>query len=526
MTRGLRVPMRDGVELVADHYAPTESPGTARCWCAARTAGLVLRPDSHARVYARRAATTCCCRAAAARSGPAARSSRCSTRIDDGDDTVAGCGSSRGSTAGSPPTARRTSGSRSGRCSMDPPPELRDGRGACVGPHDFHGGGVRRRARSPQRLPRLERDGRPPGGARLSRRIARGVTAAAPAAGASTTSRSSTPASALLDGRAPWYRDWASRPERDDPFWATMRARRGAGPGPGAGAARRRLAGPVPRADARRSTERLAGRGVDVALTVGPWTHTRPSAPGRPASSPGDARLARRAPRRATRAGPRRRRCGVVRHRATGGWRGPAGVAAARRRAGAAPPARRRAAAHEPAPSAAPRRRSPTTPADPTPAVGGRMLDAERTGCRTTGRSRPGPTSRRSPGRRSTRTSRCVGAPGRRAGAQQRQPARRRVRADLRGRRRGPVAQRQRRVRAARPPGSGRAGRTAGPRRDGAPVRGGHRIRLLVGGRRAPRFERNLGTGEPAASGTALRPSHRTIGVDGRSRVLLPVAPR
>ena len=54
----------------------------------------------------------------------------------------------------------------------------------------------------------------------------------------------------------------------------------------------------------------------------------------------------------------------------------------------------------------------------------------------------------------------------------------------------------------------------------------GHRIRLLVAGGAHPRFARNLGTGEPAASATALRPSHRTIGVDGRSRVLLPVAPR
>jgi hypothetical protein len=52
----------------------------------------------------------------------------------------------------------------------------------------------------------------------------------------------------------------------------------------------------------------------------------------------------------------------------------------------------------------------------------------------------------------------------------------------------------------------------------------GHRIRLLVAGGAHPRFARNLGTDEPPASGTRTQPSHRTIAVDGRSRLLLPVA--
>ncbi len=54
----------------------------------------------------------------------------------------------------------------------------------------------------------------------------------------------------------------------------------------------------------------------------------------------------------------------------------------------------------------------------------------------------------------------------------------------------------------------------------------GNRIRLLVAGGAHPRFARNLGTDEPAADGTRMRPSRRTIAHDGRSRVLLPVAPR
>jgi predicted acyl esterase len=54
----------------------------------------------------------------------------------------------------------------------------------------------------------------------------------------------------------------------------------------------------------------------------------------------------------------------------------------------------------------------------------------------------------------------------------------------------------------------------------------GHRIRLQVSGGAHPRFARNLGTGEPAASSTGTRPSHRTITLDGRSRLTLPAAAR
>jgi putative CocE/NonD family hydrolase len=52
----------------------------------------------------------------------------------------------------------------------------------------------------------------------------------------------------------------------------------------------------------------------------------------------------------------------------------------------------------------------------------------------------------------------------------------------------------------------------------------GHRIRLQVSGGAHPRFARNLGTGEPAASSTGTRASHRTIILDGRSRLTLPAA--
>ncbi|MGK2867544.1 MAG: CocE/NonD family hydrolase [Mycobacterium sp.] len=52
----------------------------------------------------------------------------------------------------------------------------------------------------------------------------------------------------------------------------------------------------------------------------------------------------------------------------------------------------------------------------------------------------------------------------------------------------------------------------------------GSRIRVLVAGGSHPRFARNLGTGEPAVSGQTLRPSTHTLTHDSRSRLILPAA--
>ncbi|WP_231988759.1 CocE/NonD family hydrolase [Mycobacterium sp. 1274761.0] len=55
----------------------------------------------------------------------------------------------------------------------------------------------------------------------------------------------------------------------------------------------------------------------------------------------------------------------------------------------------------------------------------------------------------------------------------------------------------------------------------------GSRIRVLVAGGSHPRFARNLGTGEPLATGTRLQPARHTVRLgDGASRLLLPAATR
>ena len=76
----------------------------------------------------------------------------------------------------------------------------------------------------------------------------------------------------LLEGRAPWYREWISRRDPGDPFWAPMMLE----------AALERVQVPVLLQTGWQDLfldqtleqyARLSARNVDVALTVGPWTH-------------------------------------------------------------------------------------------------------------------------------------------------------------------------------------------------------------------------------------------------------------
>jgi putative CocE/NonD family hydrolase len=86
-------------------------------------------------------------------------------------------------------------------------------------------------------------------------------------------------AAELLDGRAPWYREWVTRRDPNDPWWK-----------------RADLSDALDRVEVPTllqtgwqdgflrpvlaSYERLVRRDVDVALTVGPWTHAKGGAEG------------------------------------------------------------------------------------------------------------------------------------------------------------------------------------------------------------------------------------------------------
>jgi putative CocE/NonD family hydrolase len=83
----------------------------------------------------------------------------------------------------------------------------------------------------------------------------------------------------LMDGKAPWYREWVSRRDLGDPWWKRANLTEALDQvhvpvliqgGWQDGFLRQTLAGYA----------RLADRGVDVGLTMGPWTHAQGGAEG------------------------------------------------------------------------------------------------------------------------------------------------------------------------------------------------------------------------------------------------------
>ncbi|HEX3750403.1 MAG TPA: CocE/NonD family hydrolase [Streptosporangiaceae bacterium] len=325
----------------------------------------------------------------------------------------------------------------------------------------------------------------------------------------------------LCQARAPWFRDFATHRDPADPFWAPMQL----------SAALDRVQVPVLLQGGwqdlfLRQTlaqyQHLSGRGVDVALTVGPWTHAD----------------------FATKAG------GLIinemlgwlgQHLAgTGTWMratpvrlyvtgtGPGTGTGQWRDLRAWPPAAQEHVLY-PQPGgqlsaeAAPAGPGPATftydPADPTPTIGGRALvppfgyadDSALAGrgdvLAFTGSPLPGPVE-------------VHGTPVAELAHRTDRPA------DLFVR-----------ISEVDPQGKSRNVSDAFLRldpdyRDGVvrieldPVAhrfaAGNRIRLLVAGGSFPRWERSLGTSEPAATSVAMAPSHRSIDPAGSS-LRLPV---
>ena len=249
----------------------------------------------------------------------------------------------------------------------------------------------------------------------------------------------------------------------------------------------------------------LRDRGVDVALTIGPWTHTQlldqglrhhrarnrwtgwtPTwpAPGPAPSQPG----------------PR------LRHRR--GLARPARLAAGHHRACAVPAARRRAGRRPRRRPASRRRRFRYDPADPTPTIGGRLLSPRR---RLPRRHRAGGARRRAQlHRRRRSTARSVRATATRSSSWRTRSDNPHVdvfvrisEVDAKGRSRN-VSDGYRRLDTQ--PGTGRsASNSTRSRTDSA---AGHGIRLLIAGGWFPRYARNLGTGEPPLDGQRDEAGH------------------
>lgn len=268
--RAVPVPMRDGVELVADHYAPhTDTPaGTllirgpyGRGFPFAALFGSVYAARGYHVVFQSVRGTY----------GSGGQFDPFVNEVDDGADTAAWLRDQPWFTGTFATIGLSYLGFTQWALLTDPPPELaaavitvgpddvsgpRWGTGS-FGLNDFLGwSDLVGHQEDPNRLRALVRQ------ARAQRR----VTAASLELPLGTASRR------LLGDSAPWFESWLDHPDRDDPFWSRVRLRN----------APARAEVPVLLLTGwqdlfvEQTVEHyrmLSGRGVPTGLIVGPWTH-------------------------------------------------------------------------------------------------------------------------------------------------------------------------------------------------------------------------------------------------------------
>jgi putative CocE/NonD family hydrolase len=276
MTRDLRIPMRDGVELLADLYEPKEpAPGTILMtspygWNmvgAAMAGGSLFASRGYRAVQVR-------CRGTFGSGGTFEPHMR---DVDDAADIVVWMREQPWFDGRFATHGYSSLGFTQWALLMDPPPELVTAVIACA-PHNFgafvYTGGAfllstmfewsfvttnQERPILPRIFAVLSARGR-----------IKKALAALPLADA---------AEELMGGKAPWYREWISRRDLGDPWWKranlTEALDRVQVPvllqgGWQDGFLRQTLMGYA----------RLADRGVDVGLTMGPWTHAQGGAEG------------------------------------------------------------------------------------------------------------------------------------------------------------------------------------------------------------------------------------------------------
>jgi hypothetical protein len=328
----------------------------------------------------------------------------------------------------------------------------------------------------------------------------------------------------LLGAGAPWFESWVEHCEPDDPFWNSLRF----------GEALDRARVPVLLIGGwqdiflKQTLQQYGGlrrRGVDVALTVGPWTHTQMLTKGLATSARESldwlaAHLG---------GAPAPRRPNRVRVYVTGLNKGQAW-----RNLGDWPPATTERALYlrpgghlgETAPTDL-TGLAPATfhydPADPTPTTGGPLLSPNG-GYRDDGRLALRDDVLAFTSLTLTRDLHVYGNPVVELTHTADNPHVdlfvRVSEVDAKGRSRN-VSDGYRRLRAAQKPG-----KTVSVELDAIAHRfpAGSRIRVLIAGSWFPRYARNLGTEEPVLTGRQSKPATHAVHY-GRSRLLLPVGP-
>jgi len=512
--RRVRVPMRDGVELLADHYAPaTPNPaGTVlvRCPYGRRFPFSTL----YAGVYAARGYHVVF-QSVRGTFGSGGEFDPMVNEVDDGADTVEWLRRQPWFTGSFATIGLSYLGFTQWALLTDPPPEMAAAV-IVVGPHDVSGprwgtgsfavndflgwSDLVAHQEDPNRLRVVVRQ------LRARRRLAR-ATRGLPVGEAGRR---------LLGDGAPWWESWLDHPEPDDPFWS-----------------RRNLREALDRTDipvlliggwqdlfleqTLDQYQHLNQRGVDVALTVGAWTHTHlmgKAAPTVLRETLGwlDTHLGgRRTPRSPVRIEVHQDRWIELGHWPPAMPEKVLYLQPTGRLGDAVPP------------DTAPAARFTYDPAQPTPTIGGRLLAPEG-GYRNDTRLALRPDVLCFTGDRLPADLYVVGVPIIELTHSCDNPHHdvfvRVCEVDARGVSRNVTD------------GYVRGASTSGTLRielDGTAhrFRAGSRIRVLVAGGSHPRFARNLGTGEPLSTGRRMVMARHSVELrDGASRLILPAAPR
>ncbi len=514
VARDVRVPMRDGVELIADHYRPLT----------ANPAGTLLVRGPYGRgypvsvlfgsMYAARGYHVVV-QSVRGTFGSGGDFAPFLHEIDDGADTAAWLRAQPWFTGSFATMGMSYLGFTQWALLTDPPPDMAAAV-ITVGPHDISGPrwgtgsfGLNDFLGWSDGVSHQEDTGRFRNIVRAirSRRQLARATAGLPVAEAGRN---------LLGRGAPWFESWLEHAEYDDPFWAPTQ-----------------LHDALERSDVPvlllsgwqdlfieqtlQQYTRLRRRDVPVAMTVGPWTHARMLTVGAPTVLREslrwlDAHLAGRGGARS----PVRIHVNhdgwldlddwppampeLVRHLQPGG------------RLGDAIP-----------PDTAPASVFTFDPADATPTIGGRLLSPEA-GYRRDDKLADRADVATFTGDALARDLYVVGNPVIELSHSCDNPHNdlfvRLSEVDPKGRSRN-VSDGYRRGAAS----SGTVTLELDP--VAHRFRAGSRIRVLVAGGSHPRFARNLGTGEPLTTGKRLRPATHTVHLkDGASRLRLPAGPR
>ncbi len=517
VTRGVRIPMRDGVELFGDHYAPT-SPARGTVLVRGPYGRSGLYATNYARLYAQHGYHVLFT-SSRGTFGSGGTFRPMVDEVDDGADTIAWLREQAWFGGRLVTVGLSYLGFTQWALLTDPPPEL-VGAIVIVGPHDFgrvaHGTGAFT-LNDFLGWSDLVADQEKYGPVRSMVNMARAEQRLGPVLQALPLREAGE---RHLGGGAPWYGDWVSRRDLTEPFWRAHDM----------SAALDRVAVPVHLVSGWQDLfldqtleqyARLHSRGQDVSLTVGPWVHVdlvtkAAGAVGREALD----FLAEHLAGTATRTRPSPVRVHVT---GAGEWRDLPSWP---------PPTTGQTLFLQQWGRLGPEAPTGDTgpvgftydPTDPTPTIGGRLLSQGMAGRRDDSALAERADVLTFTGPALTEPLEIMGEPVVELAHTSDNPNAdlfvRISEIDSKGRSRN-VSDGFVRLDPAAPPGVVRLPLDAIAHRFAA----GSRIRLLVAGGSHPRYERNLGTGGDPATSSATAPSHRMITLaGGASMLLLPVA--